>query len=289
MKRKVIIFGNGLGRSLNPEKYDLGVALNKVWNEGGLLSDEEKQLIHQCLPNSLFEESIDSPPQKEDDLDSLQRIVKACDEILSYQKCSGPESLTQHGKQFPTAIRRYIHGVACSFYEGDDKLPSYFVKLLIAHILNSRSHVATLNYDELLYRSFVKTDIFSGYSCPVDGFISGVFSDTNLRRSRRDCQSYYLHLHGSPLYLTDNKGYARKFPLRQVSSLKGTSSLHLVLTHIAHKKDVISASEILASYWNRLAEAMDDVDCVLLFGYGGAMHISMSSLQRNFWQNVNQF
>jgi hypothetical protein len=70
--------------------------------------------------------------------------------------------------------------------------------------------------------------------------------------------------------------------MSQVSSIKGTSSIHLVLTHLSHKKQIIRASPILREYWERLEEAMRDVNQVLLFGYGGEDKHLNELLTKNF-------
>ena len=181
---------------------------------------------------------------------------------------SGPSWLTEDGKKFPSAIRRYIHGAASHFHSGPYVLPNSFSKPLQAHILEHRSHIATLNYDELLYRSFVGSSVFNGFSCSIDGFSNGFDSD-NLRRTRPGQQSFYLHLHGSPLFVSTPDGRLVKKSMSAISELRGYSSTHLVLTHVRHKETVINASPILREYWNRLAECLPECDGVILFGYGG--------------------
>lgn len=269
MSRKLLLFGNGLGRCLNLQKYDLAAALQSAWQDPQILNAHEKSLIQQCLPTDVIEPIGDQPPSSEDELDALQRVVMACDEILKYQRADGADWLTKHGLSFPAAIRRFIHGAACYFHEGSDILPKSFLDPLITHITNKKSHVATLNYDELLYRSFVGTDVFKGYSCLFDGFTHGTFSSNNLDRFSPLTQGYYLHLHGSPLYLTDPQGAVRKYAMGDIGLIKGTSSIHLVLAHINHKLNIIRSSEVLTEYWKRLEEAMLEVNEVTLVGYGG--------------------
>lgn len=161
-----------------------------------------------------------------------------------------------------------MHRAASYFHEGPHSLPAEFVQPIIEHVKNSRSHIATLNYDELLYRSFVGTDLFNGYSCLIDGFVPH-FDSSNLERLRPGSQSYYLHLHGSPLYHSDAEQGIRKSSMGGLAGLQGYSSTHLVLTHAIHKVSVINASPVLREYWSRLVEAMEEVDGITLFGYGG--------------------
>ncbi|MEW9918880.1 hypothetical protein AB2B41_04665 [Marimonas sp. MJW-29] len=196
--RKLILFGNGLGRALDNSFFQLEVALNSAWNNPAILSEPQKELIIRCLPGAVLEDETNVAPKSEADLDRLQRVLAACDEIAKNETEDGASWLTEDGKLFPFAIRSYIHAAASYFHLGLHVLPQPFVDTLVSYLLETRSHVATLNYDELLYRSFVNTELFRGYSCMIDGFVSA-FSAENLERYHPSRQSYYLHLHGSPL------------------------------------------------------------------------------------------
>jgi hypothetical protein len=142
-------------------------------------------------------------------------------------------------------------------------------------LLESRSHVATLNYDDLLYRSFIGTSVFRGYDFLLDGFVPN-FDPDHLNRWRTARQSFYLHLHGSPLYFNCENGELRKSALSELPLIQGYSSTHVVLTHVHHKAAVISASPILREYWRRLEIAMNESSGLVLFGYGGGdVHLNL--------------
>lgn len=272
--RKVIIFGNGVGRALDNDYFSLENALENAWDDPNVLTETQKALIRQCLPEEVLERDPNVAPKSEEELDILQRILAACDEIGKQERVAGPSWLTDDGKAFPTAIRRYIHRAACYFHEGPHVLPPTFTKPLRDFITSTRSHVATLNYDELLYRSFVGTDVFRGFSCMIDGFLS-TFSNDNLTRKYPNNQCYYLHLHGSPLFHTLPDGNTYKVGMSGLSAIAGHSSHHLVLTHVTHKTSVISASPVLMAYWNRLAEACQEAEGIVLVGYsGGDTHLN---------------
>ena len=147
-------------------------------------------------------------------------------------------------------------------------LPVSFVDPLKTYILGSRSHIATLNYDDLLYRQFIHTPVFSGFSCMIDGFLQS-FDNDNLRRTTPSRQCYYLHLHGSLLFITQEDGSIVKKSLSSISGIAGHQSVHLDLTHIQYKRSIISSSPLLLSYWNRLVESLNEVDRVTILGYGG--------------------
>lgn len=242
--RKLAIFGNGLGRSIDNDYYDLGKALQAAWDNPAALDNTQKQLIWQCLPPDLFEDDQLRAPKSETELDTLQRVLAACDEISKHEYDGGQSWLSESGKKFPFAIRSYIHCAASYFHQSPHFLPQAFVEPLVSWVLASRSHIATLNYDELLYRAFIGTDAFRGYNCLLDGFVPD-FHTSHLDRYVPSRQSFYLHLHGSPLYYSDSTGGLRKAALSALPHIEGHSSTHLVLTEVKHKMTVIGSSPIL--------------------------------------------
>jgi len=248
--------------------FQLEAALQSAWNNPEILNNTQKELILRCLPANVIEDDIAVAPKSEAELDRLQRVLASCDEISKHETEDGASWLTSDGKAFPVAIRSYLHAAASHFHSGPYTLPAKFVDPLVEWIQNSRSHVATLNYDELLYRSFVRTPLFSGYSCLLDGFVSA-FDPANMDRRSTGTQSYYLHLHGSPLYYNSANGSLHKASMSAVANLQGYSSTHVVLTHVQHKASVIAASPILREYWKRLEEAMEETEALVLVGYGG--------------------
>ncbi|QAX29211.1 hypothetical protein [Leisingera sp. NJS204] len=253
---------------MSNEDYSLSRALQSAWEDNAVFSVEQKQLIHQCLPEDVIENDILVAPQGEDQLDKLQRVLAACDEISKVEVAGGVGWLNNTGRIFPNAIRSYIHRAATYFHQLEYALPDEFVTSLIEGVRGTGSHIATLNYDELLYRSFIGTDLFAPRHHLLDGF-QHQFAEENLVRFRPASQGYYLHLHGSPLYYTDNQGAIKKTNLAGVNNLIGHSSTHLVLTHVAHKAAVIASSPLLRAYWRALEEAMAEADGVVLLGYGG--------------------
>lgn len=273
--RKLVIFGNGLGRALDSDYFQLELALQEAWADQSILNDNQKQLILQCLPDGVIEKDISIAPKSEAELDRLQRVLAACDEISKHEVGAGASWLTEDGKKFPLAIRSYVHRAASYFHSGGHALPSEFVTGLVDWVHSSRSHVATLNYDELLYRAFIGSKVFDGYNCLLDGFVPD-FDPSNMNRFYPSSQSFYLHLHGSPLYFNAAQGELRKSGLSDLPFLEGYSSSHLVLTHVHHKAAVISASPILREYWRRLEIAMKEAESIVLFGYGGGdLHLNL--------------
>lgn len=264
MARKTLIFGNGLVMALDPAFFLLDRAIGKVWDTTGLLDIPSKQLICNCLPVD-----TDDRPHGEDDLDVLQLALSAC-ELLSRIAESRVHWLSSEGKAFPIAVRQFIYHTAIQFHNHAAGLPAEFVDCLATFIHGTKSHVATLNYDNLLYQPLIDREVLKGYDgALVDGFYSTGFDPDHLERKFGKAFGYYLHLHGSPLFV-DREGTAFKLPQGETADDDGTLSSHIVLTHFKHKPTVINTSALLTTYWHTLIEAMNESDEILLVGYSGA-------------------
>lgn len=264
MSRKLLIFGNGLGMAIDANHYSLTSALNTVWNDNNLWNDViQRDLIQNCIPNNRC-------PVSEEDLDKLHLVSTSCEYLNDFPTtASGEHWLSDYGQEFTSATQEYIHTVASHLFNAPNALPKAFQDALTDFIKKTKSHVATLNYDKLLYEAFINENICSGYDGQlVDGFTNSGFNSSNLvRRFQRDF-GYYMHLHGSPLF-KDRGNTTYKLQTSQISTNNIFASKHIVLTHIPHKPSVITASEILSTYWNYLIFSLGEVDEIILFGYSG--------------------
>lgn len=136
-------------------------------------------------------------------------------------------------------------------------------------VKKTKSHVATLNYDKLLYDEFISAKICDGFSGQlVDGFPDSGFDGSCLVRKYSKSFGYYMHLHGSPLF-RDKGNVTYKLATSDISKGNIFGSKHIVLTHIPHKPSVITASEVLSTYWNYLILSLSEVEEIILFGYSG--------------------
>ncbi len=263
--KKVIIFGNGLGMALNDNDFSLKVAIKGIWESEGLTTDEKK-LINDCLPDG----SAFDFPEGEEDMDHLY-VAEICCRMLS--KLNSPDYWLQpKAADFPKTISKFIHNVAAYFHKIDTTLPESFMTPLITFIKKTNSHIATLNYDSLLYSPLCTKKICYGYDgCLVDGIWESTgFDPNNLRRLPGKEFGYYLHLHGSPLF-QDINGTVKKMKRSDLFDYNhdGTVGNHLVLTHVKHKPLVISSSLLLSTYWYVLAKAISESEEIMLFGYSG--------------------
>ncbi|NNA22469.1 hypothetical protein HBN70_17145 [Pseudomonas lundensis] len=262
MARKAIIFGNGLGMALDPQAFSLAQAMHDVWHLNDFLTGAERTLISQTLGD------VNAIPQTEEQLDILHQAVGACktlNRILSPQL----HWLTPDGQNFPSAVAKYIQKVAARLHLVDADLPAAFVDPLIQFVMQTKTHVATLNYDRLLYGIFIDRGILSGYDgALVDGIYAAGFTDSNLLRKFGRSFGYYLHLHGSPLFYDDNR-VVKKMLRSDLSMYNVNESEHIVLTHVRHKRSVIAASPLLLTYWSYLRFSLREADSIIVFGYSG--------------------
>ena len=263
MPRKTIIVGNGLGMAVNDISFSLDNAIGTVWDNEDLLSQAQKQLICNCLSDDHI-----GRPQDENQLDKLQMALSAC-EILQGIPDTGIHWLSDEGLLFPDAVRNFIHSTAKQFHLTDEELPNGFVRTLCEYLQETRSHIATLNYDNLLYRPMINFGILEGYNGQlVDGFHADGFNIQNLERRYGANFGYYLHLHGSPLFV-DRGGSTIKLHQFELVENEDIISSHIVLTHYEHKPAVISSSKLLLSYWHLLSKAIGESEELILIGYSG--------------------
>lgn len=260
MKRSLVIFGNGVGLALDEEYFKLASGLSYVWNDTRSLSDHHKKLILSAVRDA----SEDQSPQSENQLDLLQVALIATD-FLSSLRGDGISWLSHEAESVAPSFRKYIHEVALHFHKSSLCLPEDFVKHLSDYINKTKSHVVTLNYDNLLYDSFIRSGVLDGYNGSlIDGFWRHGFCDSHLDRYDVRRHGWYMHVHGSPLFIDNNKVTGVDRHVRE-----GSEKCHIVLSHGKYKPLIISSSEILSSYWRRLGRAIAEVDKVILFGYSG--------------------
>lgn len=280
--RKLIIFGNGLGRALDNDFFDLETRMRKVWADENCLTLEQKRLIATSIEGVEPEEG----PSSEDQLGKTQMALVAC-EVLGDAVNDGQlvHWLTKDARDFPSALKKYLFEVARSFHGFNPANAGYdfwqdFKNELVKFIWTSKSHVATLNYDDLLYGPFTDLQeidgkprlICNGYSGTlIDGYRkTNGFRKSNMGRKpeRKEELGFYMHLHGSPLFV-DGEKHAVKLNRSELGQERGERDSHIVLTHSAYKTLVIDKSPVLHMYWEQLDKAIGEAGEIILFGYSG--------------------
>jgi len=195
--------------------------------------------------------------------------------------------LSEYGKDFPNAVRNFLFHTASYFHKYEEPLPEDFIKPFVAFIKKSKSHVATLNYDNLLYQSFIDNKILDGYNGKlVDGFHNSGFELENMERKYSRTFGYYLHLHGTPLFVNNGKKINKLSQSSLVDIDKDIISSHIVLTHFKHKLSVISNSYILNSYWHKLYKSFNESSEIIVFGYSG-LDLHLNEIIKDTDEKIN--
>jgi hypothetical protein len=259
--RKTIVFGNGLGMALNADFFSLDSAIGRMWG-GAILDHDQKSLICRCLPAG------HDRPHGEGDMDTLQVALSACD-VLNAVGDDQAGWLTMNGRAFPSAVRQFVYHIARGFHIQAEVLPEGFADALAAFLRASGSHVATLNYDNLVYQPLIDREVLHGYDGALcDGFYTTGFAQENLERRYGRSFGYYLHLHGSPLFV-DRREATVKLGQGEPPRQEDAVGSHIVLTHVRHKASVIAASRLLSTYWQYFAQAIQESEEIILLGYSG--------------------
>lgn len=291
--RKTIVFGNGIGMALAPDAYFLPAVMNEVW-EHPSLDDAQRGLIVACLAEGTVR------PTREEELETLQNVVTACETLVGVPGASRDHWLSEAGRHFPDAVHRLSFLAARQMYlaayrTGPEKgkpceLPPDFTAALVDMVKRTSSHVSTLNYDGLLSKPFAAAGLLgTSDGLLLDGFNEGRFDRNNLFR-KRGLGSWYLHLHGCPLFADREKTKPYKLTEKYLSypkaSLKNLGR-HLVLTHHIHKLNKIQSSPILQTYWEFLERAFEESDEIILFGYSGNdLHLNRQVAQQRVSKSV---
>lgn len=262
MGRSTIVVGNGLGMALDPNFFNLDSALDEIWKMPNCLTAIQKDQIRHCI-NA---QGINDQPHSEDHLDVLHVAVMAC-KFLDGIGSPNVTWLSNDGQTFPIAIEKFISSTAWHFHHYPGTLPKPFVDGIVDYLDQTKSHIATLNYDNLLYQKLIENQILRGYSGKLlDGFYASGFDADNLVRKYGRTFGYYLHLHGSPLFIDVNGT-----PIKQAQGFanENISTPHIVLAHVKHKTSVIANSYLLRTYWQYLDYGLKESDKIILFGYSG--------------------
>jgi hypothetical protein len=259
--RSTIIMGNGIGLALDQDYFALQSGLKTVWGDTEQLSEHHKELIISAIEDADWE----NPPTSEEQLDDIQLALMAVD-FLNKFNTDELSWVSEQAHELPSAFRKFLAEVGFYFHESCYTLPEEFLEPLCEHIKSTKSHVATLNYDNLLYDAFKDSKVLDGYrGSLIDGFwAKDGFAEHHLARRRPKKTGWYLHLHGSPLFVGNKKlmGADRTWP-------SASEHGHIVLTNVTHKPLIIESSKILKSYWKHLSKGIRESERLVVFGYSG--------------------
>lgn len=258
--RSMLIFGNGVGMALDAEYFSLETALRNVWLGTQNFDKKYKNLVISAIPGL----SNEKFPASEEQLDNLQVAIVAS-QFLKKLEDQTTKWLDDDARELPFAFKRFIHEVATYFHKSKISLPEHFASSLADYIGETASHVAVLNYDCLLYDALRDKEILTGYKGRlIDGFKREGFAPKNLDRLSPKKHGWYLHLHGSPLFVEN-----RKLMRGERQDILPNQESHIVLTHVIHKPLIIASSDILTEYWRRFKIGLEESEKIVVFGYSG--------------------
>lgn len=103
MSRCTFIFGNGLGRSLDNDYFQLSSGLSHVWNDRKGFTQAQKDLVISAIEGLNAEEY----PQSEEQLDKLQVAIVAAGFLRSFET-DEVQWLNDHSRDLPVAFRKFI-------------------------------------------------------------------------------------------------------------------------------------------------------------------------------------
>lgn len=308
-----VLVGNGLGMALDSKYFTLEAGMKSAWDkmkeEGGVDSTTFQKALKAFLDEKV--------PENEDDLQKFHETLITLLKIESLGK-QIPEEIMKvihpEAHNFKTSYREYILHVAAHFYNYDVKIyndPFVFgsIEILNGIPQASRSpfekfiekftnfikgkfesggivHVATLNYDGLLYREFINSKIISRTG---GSLFDGVSTKVGLNRKVLDWtgKGRYLHLHGSPMFYNDSDRFYSNSDssIRKDSEENGRNAFkpfviddkfrpHIVLCHSTQKEPYINRSELLRTYFEYFEKSLIQSD-LLIIGYSGKdLHVN---------------
>lgn len=284
MSTTTIIIGNGLGRAIDNDYFKL---------ESGLIKAKEQFTPDQIEIIKLGKHEM---PESELELEAHHKISSSCNELISH----GKDWLTSKGEKFPDLYQEYIYQVAKYFYDydiyknandSDKDIFNTFINKLVEYMAVNTTHIATLNYDKLLYNALVEKKILDGYK--DGGLVDGIytcstgFSPENLIRYNGKNFGWYLHLHGSPHFKTENNGNVTKCTNNQIPNKfnkNGTRHEHIVLASTELKPAIIANSALLDNYFDFFNRAISESDEIIILGYAGKdRHVNLA-----IKENVNK-
>lgn len=224
-------------------------------------------------------------PENEEDLQKIQAQIFKIINIQESTKNLHPlirKNLEINLQKFKLDYFAYLYEVAKYFYRQDiltNQKFKDFAQRFAEHIKSYKrkgiiTHVATLNYDRLLYKEFLKHKILVNSfkdTFLVDGFTDKLgFDKENLSKKYRNIFGWYIHLHGSPLYYTNLKeSRIEKSKINDDLNFNKETRNHIILCDPKQKYEAIQHAILLRTYFDYFERAIEEADKIVIIGYGG--------------------
>jgi len=264
LTKRLIVFGNGLGRAIDNSFFSLETALGKAWESSILSPEKKKALLRWAMLGA------QGAPSTEERFGRIFVVMREAAKLQEESRVSMID-LTEDD------IRSFCHEAACHFHYykypefdtgGINDSVTEFTSALRRHLDERSTSIATLNYDKLLYGTMVDANFDDGFRKKV----APVFYPATLKKATDQEAPLYLHLHGSPLFLTKKKGgidQIVKHKTISTTKISGSSQSHLILNNSYFKQADIENSDLLKSYWNAYRTLVAKAERIFLFGYSG--------------------
>jgi len=272
------LVGNGLGMDYKSEIFSLASAMSYAWD---LIEDSDDIML---LQNIL---TLGTAPETEGQLRNLQRLYWH----LEGSKLNDENHILTLIDDFFVNIVKQFFSVNSNVIKDCDLINS-LVKYIACAGDDKPCHVATLNYDKLLYGSFTNVPaengntVFGSYKL-IDGFFP---DDNRLIYNTKQCQKrnpsagWYLQLHGSPLF-SANTNHNDIEPVSQTivkeniadkeeqflveRKIRNAMRDQIILTDPTFKTAMIEKNKLLSDYWCKFKTILSKTDKLCVIGYGG--------------------
>lgn len=268
LTKRLIVFGNGLGRAIDDMHFRLSTALDVAW-ESGVLSPEKKDALLRWAMLGAGES-----PKTEEQFGRIYVVMREAAKIRREHPVSAMDLTEDEMRSFCHAAACHFHDEAFSSADSEEKRAK-FIATLIEHFAKKESSIATLNYDKLIYGAMVRAH-FDNVLDFDDGFRKKgfpVFYPVVLKKAIDRGEPLYLHLHGSPLFLTSQNecgdDQIEKKPTWAIPKIAGSSQSHLILNNSYYKQFDIEKSPLLLSYWAAYRALVEKAERIFLVGYSG--------------------
>lgn len=287
---KVLVFiANGVGRAVDSELLTLSSGIEKGLKS---LNNTEKDIIKEFISlytkDDISAENITNViNNEENEILAYINMVSMLTRMIKTGKGKLKERfVSQQFGDLANTINKFIYNVADSYNTEKIKRNGIypenfegFAQSLGGFIYKNKAHLATTNYDDLLYRYFLDVQIKTGENTEAfimnpskntilsDGFTktnSGIqfdFSNHDLNST-----SWYMHLHGSSRF---HSKFGSGNVFKSYKKYDSNHVPHIILNHFNLKEFEINLNPILHRYFDLFGKALAKINALYIIGYGG--------------------
>lgn len=277
-----LLVGNGLCRAFEKDAnvtFDLNEILANVWQNK--LEDSIKEILRKIVPPH--------GPQNEKGLGYVKQFLESI-EFFFEEKRNGKYCISQCVNSIEFSLSKGLTlpqitiSECCKMKEAyqalekevleklqedsnsvSDKFKKWFENGFNNFLLKNKVNIATLNYDDLLYRAiFSSKDNEKFQEKFTDGFKETVFNRWEFYEWVRQGRSRYCHLHGSYLFSKEREDIKK-----HCSGNSLPEHPLVILTSQSNKQEKLLGEVILRIYHRHFLEAISQSKRLIIIGYSG--------------------